>query len=105
MMQAFVKNGRTTSAMPDAANGANAALAAPKISPSVTSRGNGVVVDAGLRVPVPSFEGSALRAVIEKAGAVGLRVQPVGSGLATEQAPAAGTMVPSGTEVIVRFAR
>jgi cell division protein FtsI (penicillin-binding protein 3) len=64
-----------------------------------------VVVNAGLRVPVPSFEGAALRGVVEKADAVGLRVQAVGSGLAREQVPVAGTMVPAGTEVVVRFTR
>ena len=64
-----------------------------------------VVVNAGLRVPVPSFEGATLRNVVEKADAVGLRVQAVGSGLAREQVPVAGTMVPAGTEVVVRFTR
>jgi cell division protein FtsI (penicillin-binding protein 3) len=64
-----------------------------------------VVVDAGLRVAVPSFEGVALRTVVERADSAGLRVQPVGSGLAREQVPAAGTMVPAGTEVVVRFTR
>jgi cell division protein FtsI (penicillin-binding protein 3) len=47
----------------------------------------------------------ALRRVVETAAALGLRVEPVGSGIAREQAPAAGTMVPLGTEVVVRFAR
>jgi cell division protein FtsI (penicillin-binding protein 3) len=56
-------------------------------------------------VTVPSFTGSALRKVVETAAALGLRVEPVGSGLAREQAPAAGTMVPVGTEVVVRFSR
>jgi cell division protein FtsI (penicillin-binding protein 3) len=64
-----------------------------------------VVVNAGLRVPVPLFEGAGLRSVVEKADAAGLRVQAVGSGLAREQVPAAGTMVPAGTEVVVRFTR
>ena len=64
-----------------------------------------VVVNAGLRVPVPSFDGAALRTVVEGADAVGLRVQAVGSGLAREQAPVAGTMVPAGTEIVVRFSR
>ena len=64
-----------------------------------------VVVDAGLRVPVPSFEGAGLRGVVERADSVGLRVQAVGSGLAREQVPAAGTMVPAGTEIVVRFSR
>jgi cell division protein FtsI (penicillin-binding protein 3) len=77
-----------------------------KVTPAVQVReGGGVVVDASHRVAVPSFEGSSLRVVVEKADQAGLRVQPVGSGLAKDQAPAPGTMVPAGTEVVVRFAR
>jgi cell division protein FtsI (penicillin-binding protein 3) len=64
-----------------------------------------VTVDAGQRVAVPSFAGSALRGAIETAEGLGLRVAPVGSGVAREQMPAAGTMVPVGTEVVVRFER
>src|SRR5579871_694783 len=90
----------------DGDTGVSAPLPAPKVVPAVQSKTNGsVVVDAALRVAVPSFDGAALRTVVERADAVGLRVQPVGSGLAREQVPAAGTMVPSGTEVVVRFAR
>jgi len=85
---------------------ASAPLSAPKVVPAAQLKTNGsVVVDAALRVAVPSFEGAALRTVVERADAVGLRVQPVGSGLAREQVPAAGTMVPAGTEVVVRFSR
>jgi cell division protein FtsI (penicillin-binding protein 3) len=81
-------------------------MSAPQDVPAMPVREKGaVVVNAGLRVPVPSFEGAALRSVVERADSVGLRVQAVGSGLAREQAPAAGTMVPAGTEVVVRFAR
>jgi cell division protein FtsI (penicillin-binding protein 3) len=81
-------------------------LAPAKTVPAIEVKEKGsVVVDAGLRVPVPSFEGTGLRGVVERADAVGLRVQAVGSGLAREQAPAAGTLVPAGTEVIVRFSR
>jgi cell division protein FtsI (penicillin-binding protein 3) len=76
-----------------------------KVDQPVVKAKGAVVVNAGLRVPVPSFEGAALRSVVERAGAIGLRVQVVGSGLAREQVPAAGTMVPAGTEVVVRFAR
>ena len=64
-----------------------------------------VVVDSTRRIAVPSFEGSGLRNVIERASSLGLRVQPVGSGLAREQIPIAGTMVPVGTQVVVRFTR
>ena len=97
---------------PDASNDAaqqnasNAAVEAPRITPAVQVRGDGgVVVDASHRVAVPSFDGSSLRSVIEKASQARLRVQLVGTGLARSQAPAPGTMVPAGTEVVVRFAR
>ena len=106
MLDVFRAAGGTTSAMPDTATGAQAALAQVHVAPVVQVRSSGgVIVDAGQRVAVPSFGGAALRSVIERAGAAGLRVQPVGSGLAREQVPAAGTMVPSGTEVVVRFSR
>jgi|UPI00047B33D4 cell division protein FtsI (penicillin-binding protein 3) len=82
----------------------NASAVAPHVAPAVQLRQDGgVVVDASHRVAVPSFEGQSLRTVVEKAGQTGLRVQPVGSGLAKEQAPAPGTMVPAGTEVVVKF--
>lgn len=81
-----------------------AAMVTPKIAPKVQTPG-AVTVGSGEKVAVPEFDGEALRSVVEHAGAVGLRVEPVGSGLAREQVPAAGTMVPAGTEVVVRFAR
>jgi cell division protein FtsI (penicillin-binding protein 3) len=40
--------------------------------------------------------------VIEQAAAVGLEVNIHGNGTAREQAPAAGTMVAAGTQVVVR---
>lgn len=89
----------------DASSRTTAAVV-PHIAPVVQMRQDGgVVVDATHRVAVPSFDGSSLRSVVEKADALGLRVQPLGSGLAKDQAPAPGTMVPVGTEVVVRFAR
>jgi cell division protein FtsI (penicillin-binding protein 3) len=106
VLAAFKENGGASSAIPDAALGASADLRAPPVAPRVQARANGsVVVDAGQRVAVPVFTGAALRTVVETAADLGLRVQPVGSGIAREQAPAAGTMVPLGTEVVVRFAR
>ncbi len=64
-----------------------------------------VIVASAQRVAVPSFAGEPVRKVIEQAGGAGLGVQVLGSGIARGQAPAAGTMVPAGTEVVVRFAR
>ena len=92
--------------MPDDGAANARVLSAPHIQPAVQTKSNGaVVIDNGKRVPVPSFDGATLRNVVENAGHLGLRVQPLGSGLAREQAPEAGTMVPLGTEVVVRFAR
>ena len=106
VLAAFRASGGTTSTMPDAATETTAKLTAPTFQPEVQQRsGGGVVVDATKRIAVPSFGGEGLRSAIEKAGSLGLRVQPVGSGIARDQAPAAGTMVPAGTEVVVRFLR
>ena len=73
-------------------------------SPAPVSHGS-VIVASAQRVAVPSFAGEPVRKVIEQAGGAGLGVQVLGSGIARGQAPAAGTMVPAGTEVVVRFAR
>jgi cell division protein FtsI (penicillin-binding protein 3) len=64
-----------------------------------------VVLDARERVAVPRFIGDSVRKAIEQAGSAGLSVQVLGNGVAAQQAPAAGTMVPVGTEIVVRFAR
>jgi cell division protein FtsI (penicillin-binding protein 3) len=66
---------------------------------------HGVVVNAGTRVGVPSFLGKPLRVAVESATSAGLALQIVGSGIAREQVPAAGSMVPPGTEIVVRFTR
>jgi cell division protein FtsI (penicillin-binding protein 3) len=105
VLAAFHAGGNTTSVMPDAASETKP-LEAVKIPPVVQAHGNGAVtIDPGKRVAVPEFHGDGLRTVVQQADAAGLRVQPLGSGLATEQVPAAGTMVPVGTEVVVRFVR
>ncbi len=73
--------------------------------PATPSVKGAVVVNSSTRVAVPSFLGQPLRHVIEEAGTTGLTVKVVGDGLAREQAPAAGTMVPAGTAVVVQFVR
>jgi cell division protein FtsI (penicillin-binding protein 3) len=78
-----------------------AAVAAPE--PHVSS--HGIVVSAANRVGVPSFLGEPLRVAVETAGTAGLALQIVGSGIAREQVPAPGSMVPPGTEIVVRFSR
>ncbi len=104
VVEDFHKNGNTMSSLGEVASAGK--VDAPVILPPVQTRGNGeVVVDAGRRVAVPDFHGSDLRTVVEKAEGMGLRLRMLGSGLAQDQAPAAGTMVPLGTEIVVRFAR
>src|SRR6185437_11542309 len=106
VLSSFHANGDTTSVMPDANSAEAQLITPPRVDPAVQSRGNGaVVVDAGKRVAVPEFHGSALRSVVESATTLGLRVETLGSGLARDQMPAAGTMVPPGTEIVVRFSR
>ena len=105
VMEEFRRRGNVSSTFDSGAGGVEA-LAKVPVPPTSQVRANGgVVVDAGQRVAVPAFEGDGLRQAVEQAGAAGLRVAPRGSGLAREQYPAAGTMVPTGTEVMIRFTR
>jgi len=106
VLAAFHANGGTTSVISVADADVNRPLETPHIVPQVQARGNGaVVVDPGKRVAVPALVGDGLRAALESAGQLGLRLEPLGSGLAREQVPAAGTLVPVGTSVVVRFSR
>ena len=56
-------------------------------------------------IEVPSFLGKTLRGAIEAAQDAGLQLESVGSGLARQQSPAAGTHVPAGSRVTVQFGR
>lgn len=75
--------------------------ALPKTDPSPGA----IAVDAERRVAVPAFAGEPVRQAVEAAGMAGLSLQVLGSGLATAQAPAPGSLVPLGTAIVVRFAR
>jgi len=56
-------------------------------------------------IEVPSFIGRTVRGAVEAAQDAGLELVPVGSGVARQQAPAAGTHVPTGSRVTVQFGR
>ena len=56
-------------------------------------------------VLVPSFAGKSVRAAVEMAQDSGLDLDIVGSGLAREQSPSAGTRVPTGAKITVSFGR
>ena len=64
-----------------------------------------VVLDVGGGTIVPSFLGKTLRSAIETAQDAGLELQAVGSGVARDQSPAAGSRITGGARVVVRFSR
>jgi cell division protein FtsI (penicillin-binding protein 3) len=56
-------------------------------------------------IEVPSFVGKTVRGAVETAQDIGLNLEAVGSGLARQQSPAAGTHVVAGARVTVQFGR
>ena len=56
-------------------------------------------------IVVPSFAGKSVRSAIEIAEETGLDLDAVGSGVAREQSPPAGSHVAAGSRVTVRFGR
>lgn len=62
-----------------------------------------VTLGSGAPVTMPGFTGKSMRDVVAAAANLGLNVRVYGSGVAAAQAPAAGTKVPAGTTVVVRF--
>jgi cell division protein FtsI (penicillin-binding protein 3) len=92
----------------------NAAPASLRAAASGTAQGSTaprasspseVVVQSAKQVKVPSFVGMSMRQVIETAAGAGLEVEVAGRGSVREQAPAAGSLVPPGTKVVVRGGR
>jgi len=83
---------------------AEAGAAAPKAdhtverTPIVT-----VAVDASGEIPVEDFAGKTMREVTEACLRLGLEPVLIGSGLALEQSPAAGTSVRHGARITVQF--
>lgn len=56
-------------------------------------------------IPVPNLAGRTVRAVMEECQRVGLVPSLIGNGVALEQFPSAGSLVPPGSRVTVRFGR
>lgn len=64
-----------------------------------------VIIETGQSVTVPNFGGKSVREVVEEGARVGLDVVLVGSGVAAEQFPRAGTRLPRQSKVRVVFRR
>jgi cell division protein FtsI (penicillin-binding protein 3) len=56
-------------------------------------------------IEVPSFVGKTVRGAVEAAQDAGLRLEAVGSGVARQQSPPAGTHLSAGARVTVEFGR
>jgi cell division protein FtsI (penicillin-binding protein 3) len=78
----------------------------PPVVPAPLPKSGTVVLDVEQGgVVVPSFLGMHLRGAVELAEESSLELEAVGSGAASGQSPAAGSHVPAGTRITVRFAR
>src|ERR1700756_3375078 len=77
----------------------------PPPQPEVPSSGTVVLdVEQG-GIEVPSFVGRTFRGAVEAAQDAGLELEAVGSGVARQQTPVAGSHVPAGSRVTVQFGR
>src|SRR3984885_2277322 len=89
-------------------------------SPAISSKTPEPAIAAQVRLPssgtvvldveqggieVPSFVGKTVRGAVESAQDSGLELDAVGSGVARQQTPAAGTHVAAGARVTVQFGR
>ncbi|MGA2744952.1 MAG: penicillin-binding protein [Candidatus Sulfotelmatobacter sp.] len=83
-------------------NAADADAAAPEKLPST---GTVVLEVEQGGIEVPSFVGKTVRSAVEAAQDAGLELDAVGSGLARQQSPVAGTHVVAGARVTVQFGR
>jgi len=89
-----------TTSVPPPSLSHQAALQQGNATPAQTTKA--VTVSALKTLKVPSLVGLPVRRVIEQAEAAGLAVRISGNGTVREQAPMAGTMVATGTQIVVR---
>ncbi len=83
-----------------------AALPSSQVVSGAASTNGTVVLDVEQGgIVVPSFAGKSVRSAIELAESSGLDLDIVGSGLALDQSPPAGSHVASGARVTVKFGR
>jgi cell division protein FtsI (penicillin-binding protein 3) len=76
----------------------------PALAPNSAAATTAEIAE-GEGVPVPNLSGKPLRSVSEECFRLGLTPSLIGTGLAVEQVPEAGTLVRRGSHVTVKFAR
>jgi cell division protein FtsI (penicillin-binding protein 3) len=79
--------------------------ATPQQQPQAEPATRTVMIPDEKRLRVPSLLGLSVRDVIIQAGSAGLAVRITGSGIARQQAPAPGALVPPGTQIVVHCER
>ena len=102
IVQAGIRERELIPERPDAGQPKNAE---PESASKLPTSGTVVLdVEQG-GIEVPSFVGKTFRSAVEAAQDSGLELEAVGSGLARQQNPVAGTHVPAGSRVTVQFGR
>lgn len=102
VVQAAMREPMTVTNQPDQSKAAPSSSATQTPTPATGT----VVLDVEQGgIVVPSFLGKTVRGAVEVAEDAGLEIEPVGSGVAREQSPAAGTHVSAGSRVTVQFGR
>jgi len=100
VVQAAMRESATQPTQPNQAASSPAAL-----QPELPTSGTVVLdVEQG-GIEVPSFVGKTFRGAVEAAQDAGLELESVGSGVARQQSPVAGSHVPAGSRVTVQFGR
>jgi cell division protein FtsI (penicillin-binding protein 3) len=84
---------------------ADAAFPLPTEENPVEDVDNSEIKSTNATLVAPNLYGLTLRAVLEKASAHGLRINPSGSGLVRSQSPAPGEPVSYGQKITVRLGR
>jgi cell division protein FtsI (penicillin-binding protein 3) len=96
----------TSKPAPQQAAPANSTSSSATATPQSAERPRGtVVLDVAGGVLVPDFKGKPLRAALEQAEEAGIELEITGSGVGQDQNPAAGSRIPPGGHVSVRFSR